>query len=178
MDERVGLFELVAKCRAERDARHFRPGDRIHHDQVVGKHRERADRRGEPEHVEHEERVRPELDAGADLLELGGLLDDVGGDAPARQRQSRRQPANAAADDDNRPVLPMRHARVLLQRRKLQRLSSPARRARGRVTARHGGAGAFLRRSCALPSGQLPRRGPALLDKRPRIVRYWRPAWS
>ena len=28
-----------------------------------------------PEHLEHPEHVRPELDAGADLLEFGGLLD-------------------------------------------------------------------------------------------------------
>ena len=54
---------------------------------------------GQAEHLEHPEHVGPELDAGADLLELRRLLDHLRGDALARQRQRRRQPADAAADD-------------------------------------------------------------------------------
>ena len=45
MDECVGVLELFAKGLAERNAGDLFPGDRIHHDEVVGKHGERADRR-------------------------------------------------------------------------------------------------------------------------------------
>ena len=54
---------------------------------------------GQPEHLEHPEHVGSKLDAGADLLELGRLFQHLHRDALARQRQRRRQPADAAADD-------------------------------------------------------------------------------
>ena len=70
MNERVGVFEFLAERFAQRNPRDFLAGDRIHHDQIVGKHRERADRLDQSEQFEHPEHVRPKLDAGADLLEL------------------------------------------------------------------------------------------------------------
>ena len=54
---------------------------------------------GQPEHLEHPEHVGSKLDTGADLLELGRLLQHLHRDALARQRQRRRQPPDAAAHD-------------------------------------------------------------------------------
>ena len=101
MDQRVRVMEFLAEGVAERNARNLLPGDRIHHDEVVGKDRERADRLDQAERLEHPEHVGPELDAGADFLELRRLLDDLRGDPLARQRKRRRQPADAAADDED-----------------------------------------------------------------------------
>ena len=109
MDQCVGVRELFAERVAQRDAGDLLAADRIQHDEIVGKHRERADRRGEPEHVEHPEHVGPELDAGADLLELRRLLDELRRDALALERQRRAQAADAAADDDDGLVLPACH---------------------------------------------------------------------
>ena len=101
MNERIRMMEFLAERCAERNARDFLAGDRIQHHQIFGKYRKRADRFDQPELFEHPEYVRPKLDAGADLLELGGLLDDLRGNALARERQSGGQPANAAADDQD-----------------------------------------------------------------------------
>ena len=62
-----------------------------------------------PEDFEHPEHVRPKLDAGADLLELGRLLDQLRRNALARQRQRRGEPADAATDDDDLPIFPIAH---------------------------------------------------------------------
>jgi hypothetical protein len=56
---------------------------------------------GDAEHLEHAEDVGSELDSGADLLELRRLLEQRAGNALLRQRQRRRQAADAAADNDN-----------------------------------------------------------------------------
>ena len=56
---------------------------------------------GQPEHLEHPEHVGSKLDTGADLLELGRLLQHLHRDALARQRQRRGQPPDAAAHDQN-----------------------------------------------------------------------------
>src|SRR5579862_3267040 len=114
MDQRVRMMEFPAKRIAERNARDLLPGHRIHHDQVVGKDRERADRLDQAERLEHPEHIGPELDAGADFLELRRLLDDLRGDPLARQRQRRRQPADAAADNDDLLRFPIGHFTRLL----------------------------------------------------------------
>ena len=59
MDERIGMIEFLAESLAERDARDLLAGDRIHHDQVVGKDGELADRLGQAERLEHPEHVGP-----------------------------------------------------------------------------------------------------------------------
>ena len=64
------------------------------------------------EQFEHPEHVRPELNAGADLLELRRLLNDLRGDAAARQRERRGKPADAAADDNDFAIFPIAHAFV------------------------------------------------------------------
>ena len=109
MDQRVRVTEFLAERITERNAGDFLAGDRIHHDEVVRKHRERADRRDKTQDSEHPEHVGAKLDAGTDLLELGRLLDDLRGDTLARQRQRRSEPADAAADDDDLLIFPIAH---------------------------------------------------------------------
>ena len=59
--------------------------------------------------VERAEDVGAELDAGADLLELGRLLEHAHRKALARQRIGRRQAADAAAGDQERFLVLCRH---------------------------------------------------------------------
>ena len=102
----------MRKSLAQRDARDLVAGDGVEHDQVLGEHRQPADRVGQAELLEHPKHVGTELDAGADLLELGRLLDHLAADAFTRQRQRRRHAANAAADDENRqPIALARHGK-------------------------------------------------------------------
>ena len=77
--------------------------------EIVGKHRERADRLDQAQHLEHPEHVGAELDAGADLLEFGRLLDDLRGDALRDSAKRRGEPADAAADDEDLLVFPIGH---------------------------------------------------------------------
>src|SRR6266511_4398967 len=70
----------------------------------VGKHRVL-----EAEPVERVENVGAELDAGADLAKLGGLLDHPHRKALARQRVRRRQAPDAAASDQDRQFVRLRH---------------------------------------------------------------------
>ena len=95
------MMKFPAERITERNARDLLPGHRIHHDKVIGKDGERADRFDQAERLEHPEHIGPELDASADLLELGRLLDDLRGNTLSRQRQRRRQPADTAADDED-----------------------------------------------------------------------------
>ena len=110
MDKRIGMMEFLAERVTERNARDFLAGNGIEHHQIFRKYRERADWLDEAEPFQHPECVRAELDAGADLLEGDGLLDHLRGDALARQRQGRGQPADAAADDQHLLVFPGRHS--------------------------------------------------------------------
>src|SRR5258708_4858907 len=110
MDKRIGMMKPFAECVAERNARHLLPGHRIHHEEVVGKPRERADRFDQAERLELPEYMGPKLDAGADFLEFGRLLDELHGNALARQRQRGRKAADAAADDEDLLRFPLVHA--------------------------------------------------------------------
>src|SRR5215475_6894972 len=62
--------------------------------------------------VECAEDIGAELDAGADLAELGRLLQHPDRDAVAGERISRREPADAAAGDEDRFIffVSLRHA--------------------------------------------------------------------
>ena len=111
MNEGIRMMKFFAERSAERNAGDFLAGDRIQHHQIFRKYRKRADRFDEPKLFEHPEYVRPKLNAGADFLELGRLLDDLRWNALARERQSRGQPANAAADDQGLRVFPGGHSK-------------------------------------------------------------------
>ncbi len=103
MGHRVGLLEAIQEALVvERDA-----GDQIARQRAAHFHRGRA--MGVGEHrvaqadlVERAEDIRAELDAGADFLELGRLLEHAHRKALARQRIGRRQAADAAARDQER----------------------------------------------------------------------------
>jgi len=112
-DQRIRIMKFVAEGVIERYARDFLAGDGIEHDQIVRKHRERADRLGQAKPFEHAEHVGPELDAGADLLEGSGLLDDLRGNSLTRQRQCGGEPPDAAADDQNLLGFPGVHRDLL-----------------------------------------------------------------
>ena len=49
--------------------------------------------------LQHAGRVRGQRDAGAHLTQLGGLLEDFGGDAPAAQQQRQGKSAHPRSDD-------------------------------------------------------------------------------
>ncbi len=151
MDERIGMMEFLAEGVAERNARDLLPGHRIHHDEVVGKDGERADRLDQAERLEHPEHIGPELDAGADLLELRRLFDELRGNTLARQRQRRRQPADAAADDEDLLIFPI--AQFTCLRLKYCTFTYRPRREKSNS-----------QRACCVPS---PHRGP-------RFARYGR----
>src|SRR5262249_46230796 len=55
----------------------------------------------EPERVQHPGAVRADLDSGAALLQLGGLLVALDVEAAPQQRERGREAADAAAYDDD-----------------------------------------------------------------------------
>src|SRR5690606_41894743 len=87
-------------------------------DQVGWKYRIGLDRPADAERLEAPEDIRPELDAGADLAEFGGLLQQDETDALERKGQCRRKPADTPAHDDDRTIchlcLPARLCRPLI----------------------------------------------------------------
>ena len=71
-------------------------------DHAAGRqHLDALERVFEAERVQHAGAVGADLDAGADLLELGRLLVDLDVEPALEQRQRGGQPADAAADDDD-----------------------------------------------------------------------------
>ena len=70
----------------------------------VGKHR-----LFEVEFFERAKDVGAELDAGTDLAEFGGLLQHPHGETLARERVRRRQAPDAAARNQDRQGLTVRH---------------------------------------------------------------------
>jgi len=101
VDHGVGAAETLAEGGAGVDAHHFARVDRVHHDDVVGEDRALARRGAHAQRIERGEGVGAELDAGADLADVRGLLQQLHRDALARQRQRRGQAADAAAHDDD-----------------------------------------------------------------------------
>jgi hypothetical protein len=57
--------------------------------------------------------VRRDLDAGADLAELACLLEHDRAEALARERERGREPADAAASDDDGLLVPCFHCSML-----------------------------------------------------------------
>src|SRR5690606_15892384 len=76
--------------------------ERIVHEHLVGVDGACARPLADAERIEGRERVRTELDAGADFAEPGALLEDLDREAPTRQREGCREPADATAGDDDR----------------------------------------------------------------------------
>ena len=100
MDHRVRLLEPIEETLVlERDAGHQVARERtahLHGGRTVGVGDHRV---AQADLIERAEDIRAELDAGADFLELGRLLEHAHRKALARQRTGRRETADPAARD-------------------------------------------------------------------------------
>jgi len=82
-------------------------------DNCVRPHSHAAHRLRKPEPIQDSRRVRAYLDAGADLAQFSGLLEDLNVEAGASKRQRRREPTDPRSDDDNSHVRARRLRTVL-----------------------------------------------------------------
>jgi hypothetical protein len=96
MDHRVWVAKARPKGFASGDAPDFVLIDRVVHHHAVGIDRTASCALPDAQRVERSERVRPELDARADLADLGRLLQHLDGVAATHQRQRGGQAADAA----------------------------------------------------------------------------------
>ena len=101
MNDAIGSAVFVVEALVDLQVDDGFGGDRVAKLEPFRKRRPVEHLLGQPEHLEHPEHVGPKLDTGADLLELGRLLQHLNGNTLARQGQRRRQPPDAAADDQN-----------------------------------------------------------------------------
>ncbi|MGA8031383.1 MAG: hypothetical protein WCB48_03240, partial [Casimicrobiaceae bacterium] len=88
MDHRVGVPEVFAERLVDGDPGHFLAADPVHHDQLVDVDRFGQRLFGDAQSLECVERVRAELDSGADFAECLRALED--GDAKAGARKTDR----------------------------------------------------------------------------------------
>jgi len=102
VDHRVRIAEAGAKRFADRDAADQRFVDGVVHHHLVGVDGATARPGADAEGVECSERIRSELDAGADLADLGRLLEHLDGKALARKGQCGGEAADAAAGHEHR----------------------------------------------------------------------------
>jgi hypothetical protein len=102
MNHRIRIAEALAECRADLEGRHFLAVDRIHHDQAFGEHCAAARIFTDPQRIHRGEGVRRQLDAGADLADLGALFQQGDPYTLARQGQRGCHAANAATYYDDR----------------------------------------------------------------------------
>ena len=102
MHHRIGIAEPGAKGVAQIDMGDLFGGQRIHQPQLVDIDRHAARGLADAEIVEGMERIGPELDAGADFAERGGLFQQDRADALLREAERGGEAADAAAGDQDR----------------------------------------------------------------------------
>jgi len=102
MAHRVRIAEASAKRVTERHVHDFGLVHRIHHEDAFGVHRALARPLADAERVECAECVGAELDARADLADLGGLLEDLYRESLSRKRQRGGKAADAATRNKDR----------------------------------------------------------------------------
>ena len=107
MDDGIGVLEALAERLVERDGGDVLAGHGVHQAQLVDVDRHLAGLVADAEVVEGVEGVGAELDAGADLAELGRALEHEAAVALPGQAQRGRQAADAAAGDEDGTVLVM-----------------------------------------------------------------------
>jgi hypothetical protein len=113
--DRVWLLEALLGRLAQIDARDEAAGQRVAHLHPVRDPGIGQDGILEADLVQRPKDIRPELDAGAEFLEFGGLLQHPHRETLQRQRISRHQPADATADHQDRQVMSVsRHDRLPL----------------------------------------------------------------
>ncbi len=100
MDHRIGSAKMVAEGLSGLNMHHLFAVDRIHHGDMVGKHRALAGDFADAEAVERRECVWTQLDPGADFADFMRLFQQHHFDALARQRERRGRSANTAADNN------------------------------------------------------------------------------
>jgi len=105
MDDRVRIGEALAEPGAGRDLADDRFVDRVHHHQTVGVDGAAARLGADAERVEGREGIRRELDSGADLADLGGLLEDLDAKAALREGERGGEAADPGAGDDHGALL-------------------------------------------------------------------------
>src|SRR5688500_4114905 len=105
MRHRVGIAEAPGEALVERDVDDLLAAHAVEHEQMLDEHRFLLHQRTHAEGVERMPGVRRDLDAGADFAELRRLLEHHRAEALARERQRRSEAADAAAGDDDRPLV-------------------------------------------------------------------------
>ena len=108
----VRIAEARTECFAHRNGCHFTAIDRIHHHHTIREYGAATHRLADSERIERGERVGPELQAGADFTNLGGLLQERHRHPEACQRQRCRHAADAAADDERRRAIVCAHFKL------------------------------------------------------------------
>ena len=98
MDHGIRIAEAGAELRAQRHVGHGRSVDRIEQQQAFGVDRARTRTVAHAQRVERRERIRPQLDAGADLVRL---LEHPHSRALLRERERHGQAADAAAGNEH-----------------------------------------------------------------------------
>ena len=103
--DEVTVLVALEELSAERDPRDLPVVEGVDQDQRVGENRVRLERLQHAQAVEHAAHVRPHLDAVADLAELRRLFQHAHPPALAGEGERRRQPADAAAGDQDGQVI-------------------------------------------------------------------------
>ena len=96
MDRPIGRAEAAFHVRAQRDAHDLASGTACHHPDGLRRDRNRCETLAQPERDQYAAAVRRELDAGAGLFKLLGLLVE----------RSRGCPARASASAAVNPAMP------------------------------------------------------------------------
>ena len=101
MDRPIGCAIALLGVRPKRNAHDLVARAAGHHaDRLRRNHRGR-EALAQAERDQHARGIGTELNSGAGLFQLGGLLEHGDAQAGARQRQRRRQPRDAGAGDDD-----------------------------------------------------------------------------
>ena len=100
---RVRIAEALREARVERDVDHRLAAHAVHHQQVLDEDGLPLHPLADAERIDGVPGVRRELDAGADLAELGGLLEHDDPEVAPRQRERHGEAADTAPGDDYWP---------------------------------------------------------------------------
>jgi len=93
VNDRVGIPEAGPEIRGQIDVRDLFRGDRVHQPQLIDEDRDGADGIAELQAIEGVERVRTELNAGANFLIVGGPFKNGDLKSMSRERECCRQTA-------------------------------------------------------------------------------------
>ena len=102
MNDDVWMGETGAERRPGRDARHLCAAERVEHEQCGRRIRRLAHRLADAEAVEDVEDIGAELDAVTDRAEFRRAFEHARAPATLRQGERRREPAEPAANDEDR----------------------------------------------------------------------------